>query len=181
MSPGSDDLKDPDTLYISELRNHRRDLITIQKEQTTSYDKAILTLSGGALGISIAFADKFGGNPPPVTHALLATWGSFSLAICFNILSHLFSSYDMGVEIEKVSASIQSGGAEIVSGNRWRQATHGANILAIIAFLAGVVCFSSHAYITTQSPSNRGIIHDARPESPTAPSDNSRSGSEGNG
>jgi hypothetical protein len=41
-----------------------------QNPNFTSYDKAILSLSSGALGITIAFADKFGGDIPVVTWAV---------------------------------------------------------------------------------------------------------------
>ena len=145
------DIFEVDEQYLEELRGYRHDLLSIQKEQITSYDKAILSLSGGALGITIAFSDKFGGDTPTVTLALLAAWGAFSAAIAFNVLSYLFSSYDMESEIEKVRQSIQAGGTEIISGNKWRRATQWVNVLALVAFIGGVGLFGYHAYSTTQA------------------------------
>lgn len=139
-----------DQRYLDELRGYRQDLLAIQKDQITSYDKAILSLSGGALGVTIAFADKFGGEAPVVTLALLSAWAAFCAAICFNVLSYLSSSWDMEVEIEKVRQSIQSGGLEITSGNKWRFATQALNFLSLVAFIIGVGLFGFHAYNTKQ-------------------------------
>jgi len=74
------DVPEIDEQYLDELRGYRHDLLTLQNEQISSYDKAILSLSGGALGVTIAFADKFGGDIPVVTWSLLASWGAFSTA-----------------------------------------------------------------------------------------------------
>lgn len=156
--PSSNDFVEVDEQYINELRGYRHDLLSIQKEQIISYDKAILSLSGGALGITIAFSDKFGGSTiPTVTWALLAAWAAFSIAIAFNVLSYLFSSYDMEVEIEKVRQSIIMGGEELASGNRWRRATQCVNILALVAFIGGVGLFGYHAYSTTQFITNEDV------------------------
>ena len=135
-----------DEQYLDELRGYRHDLLALQNEQISSYDKAILSLSGGALGITVAFADKFGGDIPVVTWALLASWGAFSTAIGFNVISYLFSSYDMEAEVEKVRSSIQTGGTEFRSGNRWRSATQYTNVLALLAFMVGVGLFGYHAH-----------------------------------
>lgn len=140
-----------DERYLDELRGYRHDLLTLQNEQITSYDKAILSLSGGALGITIAFADKFGGDVPIVTWALLASWGAFSTAIGFNVISYLFSSYDMEAEVEKVRSSIQAGGTEFRSGNGWRSATQIVNVLALLAFIVGVGLFGYHAHTMMRS------------------------------
>lgn len=141
-----------DDCYLNELRGYRHDLLSIQKEQITSYDKAILSLSGGALGVTIAFADKFGGAEPIVTWPLLSAWGCFSVAITLNVLSYLFSSFDVEVEVEKVRVSIQAGGSDIVHGNNWRRATQLTNILALVGFIGGVVLFGAYAYDSTRNP-----------------------------
>lgn len=155
-----------DEQYLDELRGYRQDLLTIQKEQTTSYDKAILSLSGGALGVTIAFADKFGGDTPTVTWSLLASWSAFCTAICFNVLSYLFSSYDMEAELEKVRKSIQAGGIEFESGNGWRRATQRVNILALAAFILGVGLFGYHAYATTHASLDTDVRQNVRQEEP---------------
>lgn len=153
-----------DEQYLDELRGYRHDLLALQNEQITSYDKAILSLSGGALGITVAFADKFGGGVPVVTWALLASWGAFSMAIGFNVISYLFSSYDMEAEVEKVRLSIQAGGTEFRSGNRWRRATQGVNVLALFAFIVGVGLFGYHAHTMMKASLAAEVSHDDRQE-----------------
>lgn len=138
-----------DEQYLDELRGYRQDLLTIQKEQIGSYDKAILSLSGGGIGISIAFADKFSDGVPEVGIGLLGSWIAFSFAIAFNVGSYLTSSHDIEVEIQKVRESVQAGGTEIQSGNSWRTITMTLNALSLVAFVGGVLCFGYHAYSST--------------------------------
>lgn len=135
-----------DEQYLDELRGYRKDLLTIQKEQIGSYDKAILSLSGGGIGISIAFADKFSDGVPEVSNWLLCAWIAFGLAIALNVGSYLTSSHDIEIEIQKVRQSVQAGGTDIRSGNPWRNITVGLNAMSLVAFVFGVGLFGLHAY-----------------------------------
>ena len=147
--------------YLNELRSHRHDLLAIQKEQVASYDKAIFGLSGGALGVTIAFADKFSEGVPEVTWALLGAWGAFSAALLLNAFSHLSSNYDMEKEIGKVLDSIKENGSDFPSGNFWRRITEACNMLALVAFTGGVCLFGLHAYTASEAALQGGTEQDA--------------------
>jgi len=72
----------------------------------------------------------------------------------------------MEAEIEKVRSSIQAGGIEFRSGNRWRSATQCANILALLAFMVGVGLFGYHAHTMMKASLATEESHDDRQERP---------------
>lgn len=69
----------------SRLTEYRKDLVAAEQKSQDAFDKAVLTLSGGALGVSFAFVKDIVG-PGSVAHPwlLLAAWiaWGFSLVAC---------------------------------------------------------------------------------------------------
>jgi hypothetical protein len=65
-----------------EMQEYRRTLTALQQDSQVDYDKAILTLSGGALGISFAFFDNISAKVPTL-HAgfLVGAWLSWALSL----------------------------------------------------------------------------------------------------
>jgi hypothetical protein len=63
--------------------SHRQTLVQTESDQIRSFDKSILSVAFGALGLSIAFSDKIGSNHPIYAFILYASW----LILCFCILS----------------------------------------------------------------------------------------------
>lgn len=77
----------------------RKLLIELEHESIRSFDKAMLTLSGGALGLSIAFIRQIA--PLPKSKCLLSiAWISLILALTVTSLSFLFSSEAMSRQRE---------------------------------------------------------------------------------
>jgi hypothetical protein len=66
----------------SEMQEYRRTLTALEQDSQVDYDKAILTLSGGALGISFAFFNNISGKVPTL-HAgfLVGAWLSWALSL----------------------------------------------------------------------------------------------------
>lgn len=76
---------DQDT-YLAE----RMMLIELEKEASKKFDKAILTLSAGAFGLSITFIRQIAPNPLVESLAFLKySWYSFCFSIVFTLLSFL--------------------------------------------------------------------------------------------
>jgi len=59
-----------------ELFKYRADLITGRQKAQEQFDKAVLSLSGGALGVSFTFVDKFVPKGSVVEHSnlLIIAW-----------------------------------------------------------------------------------------------------------
>ena len=68
---------------------HRNALLSIQKHNITAFDKAIVTLSSGALGLSLIFLDKIGGSGKLEYSILLgAAWFVYLVSILCNLASY---------------------------------------------------------------------------------------------
>jgi len=77
-----------------DLKQYRSDLIEAEKQAQEDYDKTILTLSSGALGISIAFIKNIVGEGPIVAPGFLywawICWGASMASILVSFYtSHL--------------------------------------------------------------------------------------------
>lgn len=80
----SDDGPSPD------LTEYRQSLVAAEQTMQGEYDKGVLTLSGGALGISLVFLkDVVGPKPLKEPGFLLASWIVWGLSIGFVLASYL--------------------------------------------------------------------------------------------
>jgi hypothetical protein len=78
--------------FQNNLSAYRQSLVLAEQAMQGEYDKAVMTLSGGALGISFSFLKDIVGTKG-LTHfcALLVAWGLWGLSISF-ILASFFTS-----------------------------------------------------------------------------------------
>jgi hypothetical protein len=66
----------------AELKDYRASLVETQRKLNESYDKLIITLSGGSLALSITFLkDIIGSNEINYPALLLIAWGLFVLSL----------------------------------------------------------------------------------------------------
>src|SRR5262245_17256947 len=75
-----------------ELSEYRRHLVSAEQKTQDDYDKTVLTLSGGALGISFAFVDKFIRQGPTIRPDLLvAAWTAWVASVGLVLVSFYVS------------------------------------------------------------------------------------------
>lgn len=78
------------------LRRYRTQLVEAELASQIAFDRTLLTLSGGALGLSLTFADRFIGSD--VAHAsgwLWASWVLWALSLSVMLVSHYVSTLAM--------------------------------------------------------------------------------------
>lgn len=122
--------------------DYRNLLISLITKSEESYDKAVLTLSGGALGISFAFLNGIIETRPIISPKLLvSSWFLWSISVVF-ILSSFFSS---GKSLRSTVAKLDSGQQECIKG-LWTTVTFVLNVLSGLLFIAGVIVFSLFVY-----------------------------------
>ena len=73
-------------------RELRTLLSTLERDSQNSYDKAILTLSGGALGVTISFVKNVIGNTPKDTGFMFASWICWGLSLACILFSFFASN-----------------------------------------------------------------------------------------
>lgn len=120
----------------SDLKAYRDWLIKADYEASEAYDKAIMTLSGGALAISITFIHDIAPSPKPATVYWLAiAWCAFGLSVALSLISKLTSQWALRKAIDQTDSLTiydQSPGAGFSDVTKY------LNIIAGMAFLIGV-------------------------------------------
>jgi len=125
-------------VYLEE----RKSLIEQKIEGATSFDKSILTLSSGALGLSLLFIEKIAPEIKPGTTCLLVlAWVFFGLSILSTLISFLTSqsACDKQVEILEALFCEDAGDKSKCGQNKYAYVTQLLNYGSIAIFIIGVI------------------------------------------
>jgi Na+/proline symporter len=127
---------------------HREHLVNARHSASRDYDKALMTLSAGALGVSITFVHSVAPHPKQV--ALLGwAWGLFAFSLACVVLSLLLSQYELNAAVSQIDAQPQSAGTALAK--QAISTTAVCNWFAGAAFLLGVVMLSWFALINLKA------------------------------
>jgi CDP-diglyceride synthetase len=119
-----------------ERADHRRQLIALEQKAQESYDKTVLSLSGGALGVSFAFVTGFvERGSMQASGLLMGAWFSWALSLASTLASHFTSQAAMRRAIKE----LDSDRAVEQPGGYYDRFTAILNATAGLLFLAGVV------------------------------------------
>lgn len=118
-------------------KQYRENLATLEQKAQDDYDKTILTLSGGALGITIAFIKDIVGNDPVINSNLIFyAWLLWGISISAILLSFYFSILAMRKAIDQ----IDEGANNIKKPGGWFDSVTGIlNAVGGLFFIAGVI------------------------------------------
>jgi hypothetical protein len=118
----------------------RKDLLVRQLSNAEKYDNAILTLSAGILGVSLAFIKDIVPIDEAINVCLLKlSWVCFSLAIVFTISSFMLSQWAIKVQLTYAERYyLDSKDDFLKKRNVPAIATDWFNLLAGILFIIGV-------------------------------------------
>lgn len=128
-------------VYLEE----RKSLIHLKFEESRLFDKAILTLAAGALGLSLAFIRQISPEPQSWSIPVLAiAWAGFCLSILSTLISFLTSQQACSRQLQILEARYvpEEGEASLKEANNkntpatW---TRWFNYLSIVFFVVGVV------------------------------------------
>jgi hypothetical protein len=101
--PGRDSQSDSAPKLDDALLKYREQLVTLEQLSQTSLDREVMALSGGALGVSFAFVEKFlGGNPTQEVGFLVAAWAAWVGSLLCVPGSHYCSTLAMRKAIDQV-------------------------------------------------------------------------------
>ena len=114
---------------------YRRQLIALEQKAQESYDKTLLTLSGGALGVSFAFVTNFVERGSMQASCLLfGAWSCWALSLAMTLTSHLSSQ----TAIRRAIKDFDSGRPVKRPGGRYDLLTVVLNVGAGVLFVVGV-------------------------------------------
>ncbi len=133
-------------LSQEELREYRKGIIDIKHKLSESYDKLIVTLSGGALALSITFLkDIVGAGKIVNPMLLLSAWGAFVLSLATVLGAILF-----GIQAHKRTIKQIDDGTiyddEVVIGGICSRFSTWLHCASAISLLAGLIFISLFAF-----------------------------------
>lgn len=119
------------------LQRYREHCVSAGQKVQEDYDKAVLTLSGGALGVSFAFIKDVIG-PGAITHPrlLLGAWIVWGMSVVITLASYWFSGRALRKAINQIDAGNIHGK---VPGGAYAGITESLNAVGGLLFVTGVI------------------------------------------
>jgi len=121
--------------------DERKILVESDQVSADQLDKNILTLAGGALGLSIVFLEKIAPDPLPASFKFLyCSWAALLFSLLTMLSSFLSSQYAHKRQVKILEAEMfpdESSQHDIT--NCWSSATRMLNLASILSFGAGIV------------------------------------------
>jgi hypothetical protein len=130
----------------TEYLSFREKLEQLQRESETSLDKAVLTLSGGALALSLTFLTNTSVAPDLVSR-LNTSWTLLVVALLSSLLSYQTSAFAMETAIRRLDRGRESGTYPTIA-NFWDWLTFAFNSVAVLSLIVGVFFLVSYAVAT---------------------------------
>ncbi len=132
---------------LNPIYDHRAFLSQADQKSQDDYDKTVLALSGGALGISFAFIKDLLSSTPVYKAALLTAWITWTLSLCIVLLSYFTSRKSIRKGIEQVDRELETGKPiEGHFGGVFAKITGGLNVTSGILFVIGIAFFIAFVY-----------------------------------
>lgn len=136
------------------LADYRKWIVAAEQKSQEDFDKTVLSLSGGALGISFVFLkDVIGPQPIVLSGFLLAAW----LAWAFSTFSVLTSYYLSHLALRSAISQIDDGTIfKQKPGGVFASLTAILNAAGAVLFLVGVCCITifAGANLSTKGATN---------------------------
>lgn len=122
----------------------RGKLIDIEQEGYNQHDKAILTLTAGALALSIAFLRVISASSPVAPYLLLTSWILLGFAVVSTLTSFFTSQAACRHQRTLLDQEYATGKSQ-PQVNKWSDVTRWLNVISCICFVFGagfLVCFT---------------------------------------
>lgn len=124
--------------------DERKLLVDAERESARSFDKAMLTLSSGALALSITFIRQIA--PVPRSEAYLYfAWGGFILALLCTLVSLLSSQSTLRKQREILDSKNRGQPTASEQKNVMSGVTNFLNWFSILSFIVGVLWLTAFA------------------------------------
>lgn len=122
----------------------RKLLIDAEREGARSFDKAMLTLSAGALALSITFV-RHVAPQPRLVWVLVVSWVAFICSLLSILLSFLLSEAGMRKQRKIIDADLMRQSKACSEPNWFFKAVVGTNWASMVLFVGGVILFAVFA------------------------------------
>jgi hypothetical protein len=147
------------------LQKYRETLLSADQKAQEEFDKAVLSLSGGALGVSLVFLkDVVGSKPIELPQLLMCAWAAWG----FSTLSVLFSYHMSHLTIRTMIRQVDAGEAYKPGfGGTHAKITAWLNVIGAVLFFVGVMLITAFACVNL---STKGALNGNQASSTATPS-----------
>jgi hypothetical protein len=129
-----------DDATVEDQLSQRDWLVRAHNQASRDFDKLVITLSSGALAISLVFVHDVAPKPTS-TGWLYIAWVLFALSLLLNLVSYLFSMAAINVYIAWIDKlkkpKVGEDGKD--KDTWWTRSTAGLNLLSVAALVLGVL------------------------------------------
>jgi len=134
----------------SEYLEQIKQLDDAEQRSVRTFDKGILTLSAGALALSLTLLHYFPARRP--VGLLYGAWSGFILSILCNLVSQLTSQQSIRIERDRLEQQYQEQPTQ--EANPARRLTLRLNWWSMALFIAGIACLAlfSAGAVTKEVP-----------------------------
>ena len=129
---------DVDVQKYQAYLQHRMYLIKERGDSEQSLDKALLTLSSGALAFSLTFVQE-AFDPVAFPHFLALAWGCFGISVVLTLGSFLISRNSFERAIQILDDQFEHDSWDCEHSNWWSSATTVLNVGSITMFVLALV------------------------------------------
>ena len=143
------------TLPQDVYRDERRLLIDEEREAARTFDKAMLTLTGGALGLSLTFIRQLAPHPH-LTGLLVAAWSGLTLALLATIAGLHLSQHACRRNRDNLDDDQRGVPNALGRRNPWAKLTNCLNWVAMLTFASGIALLAWFAIINLSTPQSGG-------------------------
>jgi len=147
------------------LLEYRKVLVAADQKGQEEFDKAVLSLSGGALGVSLVFLkDVIGSDPIQYPYLMMLAWACWAFSTLAVLSSYHMSNLTVREGIAQIDRDEAYSGP---IGGRYAAWTQRLNMVGAGLFFAGVLLITVFASINL-SNKERSNGHQAPTASPAA-------------
>jgi hypothetical protein len=120
-----------------EFEAYRHHLLLAEQRAQEDYDKTVVSLSGGALGVSFAFLDNIvKGRPLTNPNLLFVAWACWSISLLVVLASFFFSIR----ALRKAQKQARTGAIFLRTPGGWAaKLTEIANVTGAVLFVVGLL------------------------------------------
>lgn len=136
---------DYDEMHHQNYLDHVKTLTEIESQQIKSFDKSVLSVASGALGLSLLFSERLAPSVPVLSWLLYAAWGLLCLSILSTMLSFLLAAEASSKQREIFGKFYSEGFSGREAPNPFTPWIGRLNWLSLILTCLGVVCLTLFA------------------------------------
>ena len=133
----------PEEREREEYLEERKILVEAERQAAESFDKSLITLSSGALALTVPFIRFLAPNPTALC-LLFVAWGGFILALLTILFSILVSQGALRKQRD-ILDELYRHNADAAQKNRLADVTNALNTASIVLFVGGVLMFALFA------------------------------------